>query len=101
MVLLGADLDTGSIYRTMQAHGISPVRARHVIDALPADAVDARLLGVTPGEPLLRVRRTAWAADGSLVESADDRYLPSTAVFAIENAVDQHSAVVREESFRG
>ncbi len=99
-LLLAADLDTGSIYQTMQDHGCAPVRARHVFDAVPADDLDAVALAVSVSTPLLRVRRTAWAEDGSLVEVADDRYLPTMASFAVENTSDARSALTRETGER-
>ncbi|MGM1017060.1 MAG: GntR family transcriptional regulator [Actinomycetota bacterium] len=94
--LLAADLDAGSIYRALQDHESAPVRARHVIDAVAADVRDASVLAVPLGNPLLRVRRDAYDTSGRLVESADDRYLPSMATFAIENAVEQRSSLTRE-----
>ncbi|UUE21129.1 GntR family transcriptional regulator [Microbacterium sp. J1-1] len=99
-LLLAADLDTGSIYQTMQDHGCAPVRARHVFDAVPTDDLDAAALAVSVSTPLLRVRRTAWAEDGSLVEVADDRYLPTMASFAVENTSDARSALTRETGER-
>lgn len=100
MLLLAADLDTGSIYQAMQEHGCAPVRARHVFDAVPADELDAVALAVAPSTPLLRVRRTGWAEDGVLVEVADDRYLPTMASFAVENTSDARSALTREPGER-
>ncbi|WP_282847155.1 GntR family transcriptional regulator [Microbacterium oxydans] len=99
-LLLAADLDAGSIYQAMQEHGLAPVRARHVFDAVPADEIDAAALSVAVSTPLLRVRRTGWAADGSLVEVADDRYLPTMATFAVENTSDARSALTREAAGR-
>lgn len=100
LVLLAADLDTGSIYQAMQEQGCAPVRARHVFDAVPADEIDAAALNIAPSAPLLRVRRTGWAEDGSLVEVADDRYLPTMASFAVENTSDARSALTRETGER-
>ncbi|WP_308010769.1 GntR family transcriptional regulator [Streptomyces sp. AC495_CC817] len=95
-LLLAADLDSGSIYQTMREHGVAPTRARHVFDAVAADELDAAVLDVGSQHPLLRVRRTAWTADGALVEVADDRYLPTMASFAVENTADARSALTRE-----
>lgn len=99
-VLLAADLDTGSIYQTMTAHGLAPTRARHLFDAVAADPLDAEVLAVPLDSPLLRVRRLAWAEDGALVETADDRYLPTMATFAVENTSDSRSALTRETGRR-
>lgn len=95
-VLLAVDLDEGSIYQTMREHSVAPTRARHVFDAVAADELDSSALGAPPSSPLLRVRRVAWAADGRLVEVADDRYLPSMATFAVENTSDTRTPLTRE-----
>lgn len=86
--LLLADLDTRSVYRTLIEAGRRPDRARHVIDAVAANPLDAELLEVEPGTPLLRQRRVVHDADGAPFEWADDRYLPSEARFVIENTID-------------
>lgn len=94
--LLAADLNVQSIYQTLGTHGLAPVRARHVIDAVAAGPLDAELLTTDAGAPLLRVRRISWNSQGALIETADDRYLPSMATFAIENSVEQRSLLTRE-----
>ena len=91
--LLAADLDSGSIYQHMREQGDAPVRARHLIDAIAAEPLDATWLAVDAGSPLLRVRRTARGADDRVVEAADDRYVPGMATFAIENAT-RHTAQI-------
>lgn len=95
-ILLAADLDHESIYQTMREHGLAPTHARHVFDAVAADALDARVLETEQGNPLLRVRRVGRGADGAVVEVADDRYLPSMANFAVENSSGIRSALTRE-----
>lgn len=94
--LLGANLDAGSIYQTLAAAGIAPVRARHVIDAIPAHPLEAEQLHVEHGTPLLRVRRLAYAPNGSVIETADDRYLPSMTSFVIENGADRRMPLARQ-----
>lgn len=93
--LLNADLDRSSIYQILREHGIFPTRAHNVIDAVPAGEFDAHWLEVEPGSPLLRVRRIAYAQDGSIVDIAENRYLPSKATFAIENTRFNHSPIAR------
>ncbi len=88
--LIAADLDRNSMYQTLAAAGMTPTRARHTIDAVAADELDAELLGTPQGSPLLRVRRVAYGPLGELIEVADDRYLPSMATFVIENSA-QHA----------
>lgn len=94
--LLTADLDSGSVYRLLREIGCEPTRARHLIDAVAAGDPEVRSLGVEPGSPLLRVRRTAYDQQGQPMEVADDRYLPHVANFVIENSNTRPSPLVRE-----
>ena len=83
--LLGFDADSGSIYRHLTEQGVELVRATHVIDAVAADALDAELLGVPEGSPLLRERRTTVDDAHRTVEYSDDRYLSDRATFVVTN----------------
>ncbi|RGE23212.1 GntR family transcriptional regulator [Leucobacter sp. wl10] len=94
--LLPADLDNGSIYQTLRRVGVVPVRARHVIDAIAAHPLEVEQLHVAPGAPLLRVRRLAYDESGTVVETADDRYLPSMAAFIVENTVERRAPLSRQ-----
>lgn len=84
--LLTADLESSSIYRIFREHGVVPTRSRNVIDAVAADELDARWLGVAAGRPLLRVRRTSFDQSGRIIDVTDNRYLPERATFVVENA---------------
>lgn len=86
--LLNADLSHDSIYETLGRIGIAPARARHIIDAVGAPALESEQLHVALGTPLLRVRRITYDERGSVLEAADARYLPSMASFVIDNAVE-------------
>ncbi len=94
--LLSADLDGGSIYQALAAAGVVPVRARHVIDAIAAHPLEVEQLGVAPGCPLLRVRRVATNEFGAIIETADDRYLPSMTNFAVENSAEHRIPLTRQ-----
>ncbi|MER3418134.1 MAG: hypothetical protein C4343_03275 [Chloroflexota bacterium] len=73
--LLDLDLEGSSIYRLMeQRYGARPVRARQALEPIAAGPLEAELLGVGVGSPLMLVERTAWAADGRAVEHARDLY---------------------------
>lgn len=85
-LLFDFDPDTGSIYHYLTAAGVDLHSARHTMDAVAADAIDAELLDVEPGSPLLRERRRATAADGTPLEYADDRYRPDRVTFTIDNS---------------
>ncbi|MBO1330590.1 GntR family transcriptional regulator [Streptomyces sp. VRA16 Mangrove soil] len=96
--LFAVDPDAGSVYEALIARGVDLHHARHTIDAIAADPEDAELLDVAIGHPLLRVRRLAYTGDGTPVEYADDRYLPSMATFTIENTVGGRTVAGREHS---
>lgn len=83
-LLFQADLDGGSIteYLADQGHVFSGVR--HEIDAVAADELDTKLLGVAAGSPLLRLQRTSVDADGAPFEFSDDRYRPDVVRFTID-----------------
>lgn len=85
LVVAGIDLDRNSINEGLRRHGVVYARARHSIDAVPADADDAALLGVGIGEPLLRVRRSGTSLDGRPIEWGEDRYVGNAVAFVVEN----------------
>jgi GntR family transcriptional regulator len=58
-----------------------------VIDAVPASAEDARLLGVSPRAPMLRERRLTTDPARVPVEWSEDRYLGSAVAFSVHNSV--------------
>lgn len=84
--LFDADLDAGSVYALLVAGGLEIGSAQHAVDAIAADELDARLLDVAVGAPLLRERRVARTADGTPFESADDRYRGDLVAFTIDNS---------------
>lgn len=72
--LLELDL-TGSLYELMRAaYGVAPARSTERLEATAARAAEARALAVRPGTPLLLVERVAFAADGTPLEFARDRF---------------------------
>jgi GntR family transcriptional regulator len=81
------DLTVDSITERLEAFGVVFTDAEHVIDAVPASAEDARLLGVRAGVPLLRERRFTTDRSGQPVEWSDDRYVGSLTAFSIRNSV--------------
>ncbi|MHA6624888.1 GntR family transcriptional regulator [Pseudonocardia sichuanensis] len=83
--LLAADLDAGSIYAFLTAQGVDLHSARHTFDAVAADAVDATLLEVPVGAPLLRERRLTTDSSGAPIEWSDDRYRPDVATVTVTN----------------
>lgn len=85
-IIAGIPRDARSIMEVVEGvHGVSLGHAEHHISALPAGAHDARLLCVARAAPLLRVVRTARAADGRAFEYSDDRYASDAVTFSIMN----------------
>jgi GntR family transcriptional regulator len=59
----------GSLYRTLQeAFAVELAVVEDVVETALADPVEASLLGVDTGLPMLLVHRTAWDAGGRRVE---------------------------------
>lgn len=84
-LLFDFDPDTGSIYAWLTSRGVDLHAARHTIDAVAAVEVDADLLDLEVGSPLLRERRRATSADGVPLEYGDDRYRSDRVTFTIDN----------------
>ena len=85
-LVAGMDLETGSITERLEELGTVFADAEHVIDAVPASAEDARLLGLSPRVPMLRERRLTTDLAGVPVEWSDDRYLGSAVAFSVHNS---------------
>ncbi|WP_030452991.1 GntR family transcriptional regulator [Herbidospora cretacea] len=94
-LLFDHDCDAGSIFAFLTTQGVDLARARHVIDAVGADPVDADLLGLPPGTPLLRERRHTTSAAGAPIEYSDDRYRPDAVSFTIDNSQQARPALLR------
>lgn len=67
---LRAELESrGSLYRSLdEAYGMEVEAVEDVVETTLADPVTANVLGVETGLPLLLVHRTAWDAEGRVVE---------------------------------
>jgi GntR family transcriptional regulator len=83
-LLFQADLEGGSITEFLASRGHEFSGVRHEIDAVAADDLDARLLGVTVGSPLLRLQRLSIDSDGVPFEYSDDRYRSDVVRFTID-----------------
>ncbi len=67
--LEGRLANLGSLYRTLrEVFGIEIAAVEDVVETALADPVEASLLGVDTGLPMLLVHRTGWDADGRVVE---------------------------------
>jgi len=87
VLVAGMDLEQESITERLEELGIVFAEAEHVMDAVPASALDARLLGVSPRVPMLRERRLTTELAGVPVEWSDDRYLGSAVAFSVHNSI--------------
>jgi len=94
-LLFDFDTDSGSQWAYLQACGVKFATARHIIDAVPADDVDALHLTVAAGAPLLRQQRTTRSPEGEVLEYHDDRYLPGIVSFTLENTLDVRTSLMR------
>lgn len=84
--LLDFDTDSGSIYEHLVNSGADLDEGTHIIDATRANALDAELLAVEPGSPILRVRRITTSSAGKVLEYSEDRYRPDHATIRIRNS---------------
>ena len=91
------DCDSGSLHAHLTSRGIDLRRARHTIDAVAANRLDAEVLGIATGSPLLRERRLTCDGAGRPLCVAEDRYRPELANFAIENEVDRRTPLTRAD----
>jgi GntR family transcriptional regulator len=94
-LLADMDCDRGSLHAHLVAKGVDLRRARHTIDAVAANPLDAEALEVGAGSPLLRERRITFDAARRPLSYADDRYRPELATFTIENEVDRRTPLRR------
>ena len=85
ILLVQLDLEASSIYEQLGDRGFVFARARHTIDAVPASAEDAALLGIGRRKPLLRQRRASTSHAGQPLEWSDDRYRGDAVAFVIDN----------------
>lgn len=95
-LLFDFDPDSGSIYGYLTEQGADLFAARHTIDAVAANDVDAEHLDVEVGSPLLRERRRAVSRDGVPLEYGDDRYRSDRVTFTIDNAQPTSAGVTRD-----
>ena len=76
-------IDEDSITEFLATRGHRFADVSHELDAIAADDLDARLMEVPVGSPILRVRRTSLDADGRAFEYSDDRYRGDVVRFTV------------------
>lgn len=89
------DRDTVSITVRLEEQGVLFADAQHTIDLVPADEVDAELLGCEPGDMLLREQRRSTDPAGAPIEFSEDRYLPGTVAFTVNSSAGSGSLARR------
>lgn len=83
-----AGIDEGSVTEFLASRGHRFADVAHEIDAIAADELDARLMEVAAGSPILRVRRTSLDGDGRAFEYSDDRYRSDVVRFTVAASGD-------------
>ncbi|HET7703606.1 MAG TPA: GntR family transcriptional regulator [Candidatus Limnocylindrales bacterium] len=73
-VVLGADLEAGSLHAAISTAGLRLRSGTGTISAGAATAEDARLLDIRRGDPLLIERRVIVDDEGRRIESTESRY---------------------------
>jgi GntR family transcriptional regulator len=68
------DFRVESLYSVLRDHGVEPTRAAAVVEAVPADAEQARFLEVNVGTPLLSLSQVTYAQDGRPIDMGDVTY---------------------------
>jgi GntR family transcriptional regulator len=79
---------SGSLYTLLRRHGLPPHSAVEELEPVKADEEQAAHLGVAPGDPLLRITRTAYAEDGRPVEHACDHFRADRTRITLRTSVD-------------
>jgi len=87
--LLDYDLERHSIYRLMEHYDARPVRATQSLEPVPARDLEAEVLEVPPGSPLMLVERIAWDAQDRPVEYAKDIFRGDRSRFVAELRLDR------------
>jgi GntR family transcriptional regulator len=73
-----------SLYETLRLRGFAPVRALQRMRAGAINAVDAQLLGLGEGTPVLLLERRSYLADGTVVEQTKSTYRGDAYEFVAE-----------------
>jgi GntR family transcriptional regulator, N-acetylglucosamine utilization regulator len=81
---------TTSIYAVLRKLNLAPVRAIQRINATNVNDEDAKILGLTPGEAVLTIQRTAYLKNGRPVEFTAGIYRSDIYDFVAELRLDEH-----------
>jgi GntR family transcriptional regulator len=92
-VVLGVDLENGSLHEALILAGIVPSRGKASIGAEAAGSDDAVLLGVRAGEPILVERRLILDQRGRPLERTESRYAADRYGLEVGFSVEDGAAV--------
>ncbi len=100
-IVMGADLETGSLHEALAAAGLHLRRGHATITAEAATPDDARLLGVAEGDALLVERRVILDVHGRPVEATESRYPGERYALDVRFEVDDGHAGAAPDRSRG
>jgi GntR family transcriptional regulator len=72
--LLEEDLESGSLYRALESHGVELVRAEEHLEATLVRETESELLTVPVGYPALLIERTAYTEEDKAIEFVKSLY---------------------------
>ncbi len=96
--LLDEDLTAQSLYTLLEErYGLIIARGRRVLEAIVANAEDARLLGIKSGAPLVLIKNVSYLRDGRPIEYFEGKHRGDRSQFEVElirvAGADRSSAV--------
>ncbi len=65
---------SASLYGYLETKGLRPIRALQRLRAVASSRIEAELLGIPVGEPVLYIERLSFLADGSMLEFTRSHY---------------------------
>jgi GntR family transcriptional regulator len=89
--VLDADMTGASLYQLLQSIDVIPIRARQQWTAVACPGVEARLLGISKGSPVLRIQRTTYDQYDQPFEQVESYYRGDRYIFQAELS-DNHLA---------
>jgi GntR family transcriptional regulator len=89
--ILAMDLTTGSITEQLTALGFVHAHGDHLIDAVAATTLEAKLLKVRRGSPLLRQRWLASSPTGQPLAWSEDSYRADAVIISVRNSMSANT----------
>jgi GntR family transcriptional regulator len=84
--LIKEDLTHNSLYRLLRRkHDLRIARAKRFMEAVSANELEAKLLGIEPGAPLMLIESTAFLEDGTPIEYFKARHRGDRTRFLVES----------------